>query len=126
LVNRLVWENGYTQVADSPTREDALLDDYLVRPESSFTSCSIIQGISDHCEVLLEVKREENYCRSEVERLISVYHNENVLGLQTFLRDKFAIWASNGRRVEEVWNNFKNIILESINRFVPYKILRKN
>jgi hypothetical protein len=30
------------------------------------------------------------------------------------LRDKFAIWASNGKSVEEVWNNFKNIILESI------------
>jgi hypothetical protein len=55
FVNRLVWENGYTQVVDSHTRGDALLDVYLVRPESSFTSCSIVQGISDHCGVLLEV-----------------------------------------------------------------------
>jgi hypothetical protein len=50
----------------------------------------------------------------------------NILGLQTFLRNKFAIWASNGRCVEEVWTNFKNIILESIERFIPHKILRKN
>jgi hypothetical protein len=35
FVNRLVWENGYTQVVDSPTRGDALLDVYLVRPEGS-------------------------------------------------------------------------------------------
>jgi hypothetical protein len=62
FVNRLVWENGYTQVVDSPTRADALLDVYLVCPESSFTSCSIVQGISDHCWVLLEVEWEENYC----------------------------------------------------------------
>jgi hypothetical protein len=55
-----------------------------------------------------------------------VYHKANILGLQTFLRDKFAIWASNGRCVEEVWTNFKNIILESIKRFIPHKILRKN
>jgi cell shape-determining protein MreC len=55
-----------------------------------------------------------------------VYHKANVLGLQTFLRDRFAIWASNGRCVEVVWNNFKNIILESIERFVPHKILREN
>jgi hypothetical protein len=27
---------------------------------------------------------------------------------------------------EEVWNNFKNIILESIERFIPDKIPRKN
>jgi hypothetical protein len=59
FVNRLVWENGYTQVVDSPTREHALLDVYLVRPESSFTSCSIVQGITDHCGVSLEVEWEE-------------------------------------------------------------------
>jgi hypothetical protein len=54
-----------------------------------------------------------------------VYHKTNVLGLQTFLRDKFTIWASSGKCVEEVWNNFMNIILESIKRFIPHKILRK-
>jgi hypothetical protein len=55
-----------------------------------------------------------------------VFHKGNVLGLQTFLHDRFAIWASNGRCVQEVWNNFKNIILKSIERFIPHKILRKN
>jgi hypothetical protein len=25
-----------------------------------------------------------------------------------------------------VWTNFKNLILESIERFIPHKILRKN
>jgi hypothetical protein len=48
------------------------------------------------------------------------------LGLQTLLRDKFAVWASNGSSVEEIWENFKNIVHESIERFVPHKILRKN
>jgi hypothetical protein len=62
IVNRLVWENGYTQVVDSPTRADALLDVYLVRLESSFTSCSIVQEIRDQCGVLLEVEWEKNYC----------------------------------------------------------------
>jgi hypothetical protein len=126
FVNRLVWGNGYTPVVYSPTRGDALLDIYLVRPESSFTSCSIVQGISDHCGVLLEVEWEENYCRPHVERLVPVYHKANILGLQTILRNKFAIWASNVRCVEEVWTNFKIIILESIERFIPHKILIKN
>jgi hypothetical protein len=102
------------------------VDVYLVRPESSFTSCSIVQGIIDHCGVLLEVEWEENYCRPQVERLVPVYHKANILGLKTFLRDKFAIWVSIGRCVEEVWTNFKNIILESIGRFIPHNILRKN
>jgi hypothetical protein len=38
-VNTLVWEHGYTQVVQNPTRGDALLDVYLVRPENLFTSC---------------------------------------------------------------------------------------
>jgi hypothetical protein len=28
--------------------------------------------------------------------------------------------------VEEIWNSFKNIVYESIECFVPHKILRKN
>jgi hypothetical protein len=124
FVNRLVWENGYTQVVESPTRGDALLDVYLVRRESSFHSCSIVQEINDHCGVLLEVEWEENYCQPQEERLVLVFHKATVIGLQP-LRDKFAIWASNGRCVEEVWNNLKNIILESIERFIPHKILRR-
>jgi hypothetical protein len=54
LINSLVWGNGYSQVVDIPTRGDAFLDVYLVQPESSFTSSSIVQGISDHSGVILE------------------------------------------------------------------------
>ena len=48
LINSLVWENGYSQATDGPTREDALMDVFLVRPESSVTSSGIVQGVSDH------------------------------------------------------------------------------
>jgi len=54
-----------------------------------------------------------------------MYNETDVLGLQTFLRYKFAIWESNANCVEEIWNNFKNIVYECIERFVPRKILRK-
>ena len=121
----MVWENGYSQVVDSPTRGDALLDVYLVRPESSFTHTSIVQGISDHNGVMLEIEWEQSDCEPQVERVVPVYNKTDVLGLQTFLRDKFAVWASNGSCVEEIWNNFKNIVYECIESFVPRKILRK-
>jgi len=41
---------------------DALLDIYLVRPKSVFTSCINVQGISDQCRLLMEVEWQEN-CR---------------------------------------------------------------
>jgi hypothetical protein len=54
-----------------------------------------------------------------------MYNKTDLLGLQTFLLDKVAVWASNSSCVE-IWNNFKNIVYECIERFVPHKILRKN
>ena len=106
----MVWENGYSQVVDSPTRGDALLDVYLVRPESSFAYSNIVQGISDHYGVMLEVEWERSGCEPQVERVVPVYNKTDVLGLQTFLRDKFAVWARNGSCVKEIWNNYKNIV----------------
>jgi len=55
-----------------------------------------------------------------------VYNKTDVLGLQTFLRNKFAVWVSNGSCVQEIWNNFKNTVYECIERFVPQKLSRKN
>ena len=35
FLNRLVWENGYTQVVNTLTQADVLLDVYLFQPESA-------------------------------------------------------------------------------------------
>jgi len=97
--------NGYSQVIDSPTRGDALLDVYLVRPESSVTSIRIGQGVSDYIAVILEVEWEDTCTEPQVERVVPVYNKTDVSGLQAFLRDKFLVWASDGSSVEEIWNN---------------------
>jgi len=75
---------------------------------------------------MLEVEWEESGCEPQVEREVPVYNKTDILGLQIFLRDKFTVWASNSSCLEEIWNNFKNIVYECIERFVPHKILRKN
>jgi len=59
-------------------------------------------------------------------RLVPAYHKTNVLGLQQFLRDKLATWANNGSCVGDIWKNFKDIVSEGIERFVPHKILKLN
>ena len=68
-----------------------MLDVYLVRPESSFTASSIVQGINDHYGVILEVEWEEYCCVPQVEKLVQVYHKTDVLGLQNPIRAKFGI-----------------------------------
>jgi hypothetical protein len=121
FVNNLVWDNGYTQVVSGPTRGDAMLDIYLLRPESSFISCNIVPDISDHNGVLLEVEWDKNCREPQVEGTVPVYHKKDVLGLQAFLREKFELWAGNGSCVEEIWNSYKDIIFEGIKRYVPKK-----
>ena len=81
LTNSLVWEKSYSQVTDSPTRGEALLDVYLIRTESSITSSSIVQGIRDYYGVILEVEWEDHLCEPQVGRLVPVYNKTDVLGL---------------------------------------------
>ena len=126
FINRLVWDNGYTQVVGKPTGGVCYWTFTSPRPESALISCGTIQGISDHCEVLLDVEWAEKGFVTQEKRLVSAYHKTNVLGLQQFLRDKLPTWANNGSCVEEIWEYFKDIVFEGIERCVPHKILKPN
>jgi hypothetical protein len=126
LVNKIVWDNGYIQVVTQPTRGDALLDIYLLRPDNSFISCNILPGISDHCGVLLEVEWVGNCSEPKADKTVRVYHKTDVVGLQTFLREKFKLWAGNDSSVEGIWKSYKDIVFEGIERFVPQKVLSRN
>jgi hypothetical protein len=126
FINRLVQENGYTQVLDTPTRGNSLLDIYLIQPESAFITCSTVQGISDHCGFLLEVEWIRSGVGPQQKLSVPVYYKTDVIGLQTFLWDKLTTWTNNGSCVEDIWNKFKDIIFEGVERFVPHKTLKGN
>jgi hypothetical protein len=96
-----------------------LLDVYSLRPENSFISCNIAPGVSDHNGVLLEVELDEVCREPRVDRIVPLYHKTDVLGLQSFLREKFNRWAGNGSCLEQIWKSYKGIIFEGIKRYVP-------
>ena len=48
------------QVVSEPTRGDALLDIYLLKPGNALISCNVQSGISGHKGVLLEVEWSDN------------------------------------------------------------------
>jgi hypothetical protein len=74
--------------------------------------------------VLLDVEWSEKGFVTQEKRLAPAYQKTNVLGLQQFLRDKLPTWANNGSCVEDIWKNFKDIVFDGIERFVPHKILK--
>ena len=109
-------------MVSEPTRGDALLDVYLIRPENVLILCKLLPGISDHKGVLLEVEWIEKCRDDNAVRRVLMYHKTNVLGMQSFLQEMFKQWAGKGSCVEEIWTAYK----EGIKRFVPHKILFKN
>ena len=76
FVNNLVWDNGYTRVVSGSTRGDALLDIYLLRPESSLISCNILPGIRNHNGVLMGVELDRICWETKAERTVLVYHKQ--------------------------------------------------
>jgi len=98
----------------------------MVRPESVVTYSGVVHGISDQQPVILVAKWKEMCRETQAERLVQVYNKTDIVGLQIFLWNKFEAWANNGKSIEEIWNNFKNIVQKSIEIFVSHKKRRKN
>jgi hypothetical protein len=59
------------------------------------------------------------------ETINTAYQKTNILGVQKCAPYKFPIWANNGSCVEDIWQNFKDIVFKSIARFVTHKILEE-
>jgi hypothetical protein len=72
----------------------------------------MVQGISNHCGVFVEAEWGETCQEPRVESLIPVFHKADVLGLQTSLQEEFSIWVPNGKWLQEIWNNYKEIFSE--------------
>jgi len=66
--------------------------------------------------VILEVEWKDMCSEPHVERVVPVYNKTVVSGLQTFLRDKFVVWASNSS-MEEIWNNLKKYSIREYRTF---------
>ena len=60
------------------------------------------------------------------DRAVPMYHKTNIIGLQKFLWEKFPTWANNGNSVEDLWKNFKSIVMEGTGVSVPLKTLKQN
>ena len=82
-----------------------MLDVYLVWPKSSFTFCSNVQGISDHCRVQLEVEWGQNCLEHQVERLAPVYHKTNIPFLQSVPQNEGNCWSDFYRYVKRQKGN---------------------
>jgi len=74
----------------------------------------------------LEIEWYEICQEPQAVRIVPVYHKPDDLGLLDFLPDKLNLWPGNGRFVEDVWKNFKDVLFKGIKRYVTQNSLSKN
>ena len=92
FINWLLWDNVNIQVVGKLTRGDSLLDIHLVRPEGELITCETVQGIRDHCGVLLDVEWGGTAVRLR-RKDIPVYHKISyyILGLSTIVANSYSV-----------------------------------
>ena len=65
--------------------------------------------------------------RKKAERkCVRLFRKANVTGYKDYLLKNFVEWACKGGNVDEIWCNFKTILSDAIERFVPKKLLSRN
>ena len=82
------------------------MDIYLLRPEYSLVSCSILPGISDHNGALLEVELDEICREPRTERQVPVYHKTDVFRFTRISSGKVLLvgwkWQLRGGHMEKL------------------------
>jgi hypothetical protein len=86
-----------------PTRGDSLEHGYIIGPETALISFGTVQGIGDHCGVLLEVEFIGIGNVTHEKRLVHAYQKTNFVGLQNFFWDKLPTWSNIVICVEDIY-----------------------
>lgn len=113
------------QVVRIPTRLNNILDLILTTNPNLFRNISTINGISDHDIVTTDLDMKVPMNKKKA-RTVYIYKRANIGAIKKEL-DEFNINLFgedfNLRSVNENWNMFKLIVLDSMNRFIPTKKL---
>jgi hypothetical protein len=119
---------GFEQAVLEGTRDLAdgrsnLLDVVLVRPMDAIIRSEVLEGISDHKLVLIEVENDMitkagQTCKA---RLVWQYKKADKTGLKQELWDNFEKWALSKGSVEGRWIEMMVILRAACHRHIPSK-----
>ncbi len=99
IINKLVWDAGMTQVVDKPTHQNSMLD---ISPIDMLYYCDVIQGISDHNAVVLEINATISKVNDKIGNRIWQYRKADINGLQHFLKLNYAVLEKLGGGLEDM------------------------
>jgi hypothetical protein len=117
-----IQEISMEQIVDFPTRLDNILDLVLTTHPSLVNKCKPLPGIVDHDIVLIDTSIEVT--RSKTPRhKVYIWKSANTDELSKDVKhqtDKFMLSTFNS--INDMWSNFKNILLNAMGKHVPSKL----
>ena len=120
----IAMDHNLFQKVTKPTRENSILDLCFKNTPSFIEDIDVIGGISDHDIVVIEADVKPKLMRP-AKRKIFLYRKANyeqisndIIGLDKNLSPDFV----NEHSVDEIWTDFKDILLASIDKHIPSKM----
>ena len=117
-----------TQVQEHATREGNNLDLVFTSNPSLVKNCSATPGISDHCIVVTDVDIEPQRIKEKQRQTIQ-WKKAMWPKIEEAMDKSLEIVKSletKNAGVEEMWTEFKNSVHESVKKFIPSRIQKRN
>jgi hypothetical protein len=117
----VVTSHAITQIHETPTRGNNLLDIILTSNPSLIKSSTNAPGISDHDMIITDCETKPHY-QSKRPRKCYIYskanwealHNE-LTNLSTNIKEMY----QKGVTVQDLWNSFKKELFASLDKYIP-------
>ena len=118
--SELLSEFDLTQIVTHQTRNENILDLFLIDNPTLVKSVEVRPGIADHDAVLSEVFIKRQISRQRP-RLMYLYKKADWEGLEAHMLafQKSVLSTCEGKSVNSLWEDFKRALLSSIDQYVP-------
>jgi len=128
LILKMVDDCYFTQLVDSPTRNENILDIIFTNRPSLINYCNVISGISDHEAVLTSFMAQAVY-HKEGDRKRYLWNKANFQEMNIEL-SRFTAWFCDhfniDTPVECLWSHIKSALLSLLDKYVPSKVVKNS
>ena len=122
--NWFLNDNGLTQMVNSPTRGNNILDIFITNRPSTMQSCEVIWGISDH-EAILTKDTINIHLQDPSKRLIYLWSKADFNNIRQNIQSLIQEYMSSysvSTPVNVFWNKFSDICYHCL-KLIPTKTL---
>ena len=119
----LVSTNFLTQLINTPTRNDNILDLVLSTNPDIIYDLEIYPGMNDHNAITYQVNLSVKH-QKKPDRYVYQYKKGNIKNIKRDMEDLCTIFESENRReksIDENWTLFKKTLLKSMEKNIPTK-----